>query len=243
MVNPVRGQNTSERAVADYLRHQGVMAFQRSGGFIAPNMPIHPHPIYPVEAPFTDNADELLFNLTQHRITNCNPRLPYLLMTWIAATSLNPYRVIKHHPNQPVGLSIARMMAWVACGLPNTESDPQDFILPLTYTPMIYDGFSSASANPFRIQQLAMNILGAMLDIIIGHPEISRVTLAMKIKVNLALLLIAVGYFKGANEVNAMNRYMLKHWLQYDDVTLSNIAHTLLDDIQVQLEALQVNKR
>jgi hypothetical protein len=236
MVNPVRGQNTSEQAVANYLRHQGVIAFQSSGGFIAPHMPLQPYPIYPVEADYAENVDALLFNLTQYRANDCNPRLPYLLITWIAGTSLNPYRVSKHHPNQAVALSIARLMARVACGMPNLEGDPQDLILPLMNTPV------SGDTNQVRIQTYAMNVLGAALDIIIGHPENPRVKFASTIKVNLAMLLIAVGCFKGANEVNAVNRYMLKHWQQYDDATLSDIAHTLLDDIQVQLVALQVGK-
>jgi hypothetical protein len=236
MVNPVRGQNTSERAVADYLRHQGVIAFQSSGGFIAPHMPIQPHPIYPVAADYAENVDTLLHNLTQHDRVSCNPRLPYLLLTWILATSLNPYRVSKYHPNQAVALSIARLMARVACGLPNVEGDPQDLILPLM-------NYNSGDMNQIRINQTATNILGAALDIVIGHPENPRVKFASTIKVNLAMLLIALKYFKGPNEVNAVNRYMLKHWQQYDDATLSDIAHSLLDDIQVQIEALQVGKR
>src|SRR5688572_28428522 len=75
------------------LREAGINYLQRMAGYIPNTMPVNPITLPPANAFEQSTTDSIMSSLCGQTVTNCNQRVPLLMLAWLLVGSDNEFRV------------------------------------------------------------------------------------------------------------------------------------------------------
>jgi hypothetical protein len=239
-VNPIKPQHYPAEEIQVFLRQRGITALQRCAGYIAPKMPLMRHPIRPVEQLYARKVDNMLFMLTYQRVWNSNPRLPYLLLTWMLATSINPLRLINYLEDKELALSVALMLVRIACGMKQLKIDTAKLDRVLNYVQhTVYTKYSNRPHNLWQLYSSALGILKAMYKVATAQRKHKYEKQVHDLPRILGYVLFYAERIKQPDDIKPVHDFIVRYWFKRDDEALAELAYILRQDILEQLAALE----
>jgi len=98
------------------LREAGINYLQRMAGYIPNTMPVNPITLPPANGFSQYTTDTIMSNLSGQTVTNCNQRVPLLLLAWLLVGSDNEFRVSSYAAQANIVRDVAFMLLRCAMG-------------------------------------------------------------------------------------------------------------------------------
>jgi hypothetical protein len=114
-IKPIRPTHAPDSEIQQYLLHRGINTMRWMAGYRPRFIPISEPSIPPVATPYDECASSIMAKLCNTTIGRCNPRAPYVVLSWLLVGQLNPYRVAQFSTDGTIPLT-AMLMLRIACG-------------------------------------------------------------------------------------------------------------------------------